>query len=389
MINRFCSLYVGSFIGRIVAGMSVSTRLSMLISIIVLFSSSAAMTEDGDYYRAEIAVKSQGKSERSRAAIEGLMEVLYRITGTEAAFESEYVLNRLEKALSYVEQFQFRALDDADMRAQGYQEYMRMRFSELVIENLIADAGLGLWPISRPNTLVWLVEDHPEFGRQTFNEFSEHALITQLAQTALIRGLPLNYPLLDLEDQLNLSANDVWDFNEQAIKEASQRYEADAILVGRVTTLSNGELWSSWQFYHAGTTRQYDVRAESPLVDVGRQALMPLADFLANKYAFVPEVQTSPSLMMYLSGVTDFAAYYKALAYLEDLALVNSVSLLEVRQDVLSLSVGTESSLELLLRTFKLDKKIAVQKATNEQPVWEQARRGTRENPLRFYWLGR
>ena len=381
MINRLCSLYARSVIDRMFVG--------MLVSIVALFCSAAAMAESRDYYRAEIAVRSQDKGERSRAASEGLMQVLYRITGSQAGLESEYVLSRLGKALSFVEQFQFRALDDPKIRAQGYQEYMRMRFSEAVIESLIVDAGLSLWPTSRPNTLIWLVEDHPEFGRQTFNEFSEHPLITQLTQSSVVRGLPLSYPLLDLEDQLAVSADDVWTFNEQAIKEASQRYEADAILVGRVTTLSNGKLWSSWQFYHDGAVRQYDVRAESAMVDIGLQALTPLADFLANKYAFVPEAQTSPSLVMYVSGITDFSAYYKTLAYIEGLALVNSVSLLEVRQDVLSLSVATESSLELLLRTLKLDKKIAAQTATSQQPAWEQARQGTAENPLRFYWLGR
>ncbi|WP_086933251.1 DUF2066 domain-containing protein [Agarilytica rhodophyticola] len=372
--------------------MRVVTQLLLLICLVMsLFVRAYAQTKM-DYFSAKVPVKTQTAQERRSAARNALLQVLLRMSGSEQTVEDIRIREQARKALSYVEQFQYQPLKDESLLELGYRELVSLTFSGEVVKKILADAQQPFWSASRPSTLVWLVEDSPEYGKQLINQQSDVEILQALDKAAEQRGLPLSFPLLDLDDQLALSAEDVWDINEEAIREASKRYSADTILVGRYSKTSRGRVLASWQFFHGDTARSYDSRValdENGHLDpvIGVEALYPLADFLAKRYANQPQLEAGGRLVVQVSDIDNFAQYRRSLSYLGGLAAVSKVQIVAVRQDTLLLFLESQAGVERFVSILNLDNKLRIKPDNNDLlPAWQRAPQGTLENPLKFSW---
>ncbi|WP_019604368.1 DUF2066 domain-containing protein [Teredinibacter turnerae] len=353
------------------------------------FLSFAAQAAEQNYFQAEVAVESQSTAARKQAAETALAEVLVRMSGTMQVLDNPVISKTLPNAISYVEQFQYAPNTNQIQRFDGYNEVLSLEFSPAAVERLLRqEAGMPFWPTNRPGTLVWLVEDSASYGRQLLGPDDIPAVFASLNMAAQRRGLPLNFPLMDLEDQLALSADQVWELDETAILSASERYGADVILVGRYSSTSSGRILATWQFFHRDETQVYDSRAED-LAELGGQALDPLADYLGARYAITNAPGETKALVMQLEGVSDFKSYRGAVGYLENLALTTKVVLAAVRNDTLLLHLSSDAGVDKFISTLALDSKlvpVSALAASEEVPVWMQIPKGTAQNPLIYRW---
>ncbi len=338
-----------------------------------------------NFYSASVPVVSQSVRERERAAAEGLREVLTRVSGTVELDRFPQAAEALAAAASHIEQFQYE-----QVRKPGTPpaEHLVMTFSATAIERILRTAGLPYWPIQRPDTLVWLVEEDAAEGKRLVNDRNSPVL-QGLIETARQRGLPLALPLLDLDDQLAINAELVWNLDEQPILSASERYGADTVLVGRFSESAMGTWSTTWQFFHRGSGGNYDLRGEDAF-SLGRQALAPVADFLAGLYALRSRPEGAERLVVQVAPVDSFGAYRKALDYLQKLAVVTSLNLLAVTDQSLLLSLQLNGTLEQLENTLALDAKLRpeLRQASLGAPGLSSAR-GTSAEPLRLEWIGR
>ncbi len=377
-------------------------QVRWFVCLMFLPLSFALAQPQGSFYGAAIAVESQSSRERARAAKEGFMEVMLRISGTEEALLNEVVQSHATKALRYIEQYQYKPITDESLLEQGLRLSAMMKFSPAIIEKVLAEAQLPFWS-NRPKTLVWLAVDDPVEGRMLVNNQNGGDIIASLEEAAGRRGLPLTYPLLDLDDRLAMPVDNVWEINEEAILAASERYDADVILVGRYSKTSKGELWSIWHYFHDGASRSYDSRVSASEDDVaesspelieaelfdrlGVEALYPLADFLADRYAIRSHTEAGGRLVVQVGGIGDFALYRQSLNYFEGLAAVSNVLIAGVRQDTLLLFLESEADIDKFLKMVALDGKLHDQSDDLQvSPSWQPIQRGTLENPLRFMW---
>lgn len=346
-----------------------------------------ALADGQNFYAADVAVKSQSAFARKAAAVAAFAEVIVRVSGTADALENDVVRQARSNAIRYVEQFQYSPLSDAEQR-QGYTEILHLTFSAPAIERLLrTEARQPFWPVSRPEILIWLVEDTSNSGKQFVSGDIAPDIMAGFEAVAGERGLPLSYPLLDLQDQVNLAAEQVWTLDEAAILKASARYKADVILVGRFSKTSRGEYLGTWQFFHRGDTRVYDSRVDD-VVALGRSALNPLAGYLGHRYAILPSEGNVPALVLQLSGVNSFGRYRKALDYLENIAAVSDILVAGVRQDTLLLELESDLGAEKFVNVLMLDGRIKKQDSelAGSLPVWQQVPMGTLENPMRYRW---
>lgn len=348
-----------------------------------------------DYYRAVVPVKSQSAAERKHAAQKGMEEVLVRMSATSEVLKNGRVQAAVDKAQSYLEQYQFRLVKDEALREQGYREEMYLVFSPELIRQLLHKAGVRFWSEgNRPKVLLWLVEDDAQYGKQLLNADSTaadgevNAVIVALEEAARVRGLPLSYPLLDLEDQMAIGPEDVWRMREDKIREASKRYSASVILVGRYSSTSKGELWSTWQYYHLDFNQNWDTRAAAAN-QFAMEALAPLNEFLAQRYAVVPGVQDeNAALVLRLAGINSFKQFRQALDYLSGMAMIRDVSVIEASDGELLLALRSDANFERFTAAVQLDRKIQLVPQQTHLPEWQQLPQGTRENPAHFEWRG-
>lgn len=337
-------------------------------------------------YSAAVPVSSQSVPARARAASEGLAKVLVRASGvTDITSASSNVQQILSNASQYVDRFHYEQIPDG---YGGVSEQLVMSFTPAVIERLLQQAGLPLWPVNRPEVLVWLVVDSPEEGRRLTNDPSTQ-VARGLLKGAAERGLQLKWPLLDLDDQLAINANDVWSFEESVIMEASERYQVDTILVGRYTQTSAGQWWTSWQYFHRGDNQFYDLRLEDGVL-AGERALAPIADYLADRYSVFTNTKGEPRMMIQISAVEDFSDYRGVLDYLRQLALVTSSRLVSVNGSTLLMAVQLSGDEQKLRNALSLDKKLRLEAEPSvSSSPWTAVPSGTESNPLRLEWIGR
>lgn len=338
-----------------------------------------------DIYRAEQLVTSQSAAERERAARMALGDLAVRVSGDQAAREHEEINAALGRAQDYVYEFNYASTNET-LERDGRElpaTKLVLKFSPSAIEGLLRTAGLPLWPPNRPALLVWLVKDDAE-GLQQVTEDERREALRELAEQ---RGLPLILPLHDLEDRLALSARQLWSMDEPAIEKASERYDADAVLVGRYSSTSTGVWRSNWQLYHSQGNPTFDVEGASAQELIG-SAFHRVADHLADLYAVTPSEAGPAAAVIELVNVDSFGQYKQAQRYLDGLAMIRRTELVSVDPQGLVLRLYMEGDLERLLSTLALDKKMqpSVQAAHVNLPENPFLPRATLMNPLRYTW---
>lgn len=360
----------------------------MLIRLIILmclfgFTASVNALPKG-FYSASVVVSSQSARERSRAAKMGLKEVLVRASGSVDVVQSQRIQRIMPKASKYLQQYHYQ-LNKLESGEQ--EEQLVMVFSPAHIRRILSDALEPMWPTNRPKVLLWLVQDLGDAGKEFINHI-ESPVTLGLQQGAVARGLPITFPLMDLDDQLALSAQQVWSLDEEAILQASERYQVDTILVGRYTQTTQGQWRGTWQYFHRGQNHIYDFRTETGEA-LGERAIEPVADNLAELYSVTPNTQLGSELYIEVSRVDDFKSYKGALHYLERLDVVSSFNVVSVKAGRLVIGLQLAGNLSQLDSAVSLDDKMLPNLSPMTTDVsWKSTAEGALSQPLRFIWAG-
>ena len=335
---------------------------------------------------AEVPVESQDIRTRSSAAELGLLDVLVRVSGSENLRYDDNILARTSNAVRYIEQFEYRGASD-EQRENGFDNVLRMQFSERLVKRLLSEAGHKFWSTNRPSVLIWLVEDSLAHGKQMVGEAHDSELVTGLLKGARYRGIPLTFPLMDFQDQVALGVQRLWDLDESAILEASDRYQPEVILVGKYTTTSAGQLWSNWQFFYNNASRVYDLRGEEQTL-VGEEAIAPVADFLANMFAVHLSADDTDYYFAQVSNIRSFADYRGVIDALESVDAIADVRLDTAVDDVLSLRFKSEANISQITGLLSLNKQLTATTPLNQNsiPAWQRLLLGSSENPLHYSW---
>ncbi|HEY5647686.1 MAG TPA: DUF2066 domain-containing protein [Pseudomonadales bacterium] len=301
-------------------------------------------------YEVAVAVASQSDGERRRASSEGLSVLLTRLTGLAEVPRTPEVSRALAGPESYYNEFHF-AVDDAGALGGERALELVVQFDPDPVLDLIRRADLPIWRASRERVLVWaVVQEGAE--RTIIGSTSALPLVQGLIEQARVRGVPLNLPLLDLEDQLAVDPAAVWGRLSQVIDPASQRYGADIVLIGRITPDAFGGWQSDWEFWLDGTLIPFAAEG-ADLTEQGRAVVNVLTDELAARR--VVHNREAGRLAVSVSGIASPADYGALLGYLRSLEFVQGVGVSGIRDGRLWIVVDTPAEAPRLLETFQRD----------------------------------
>lgn len=285
-------------------------------------------------YEVEIPVEGQGRKERGLVTREALKEVLVRISGrTEAdALADDEIL--VPRPTRFVQQFRYRkfksgeVVPEAPDGAKSYTQKLWLRFTKKTVATFLRERGYPVWGKTRPATLVWLVVDDQK-QRILIGNSSPHVSRTYIEQEATKKGLPFRLPLMDLADQSKVQVTDVWGNFEDTILAASQRYQTEAILVGRIY-LSFAKTWNTrWSLYSAGQRQDWEVSNSDTLRAAVNEGLAKTGEVLSVRFTQVEGSQESDTVLLQVKNITDLKTYNRVIKYLKGL---NAVSQLEAEQ---------------------------------------------------------
>jgi len=302
-------------------------------------------------YEAEVPVSGQSRAEREEVVREALKEVLVRISGLNDASTLAADEELVRKPSRFVQQFRYRrfkakevipqALDDA----KPFSQMLWLRFTKKTINKLLLNQGLSVWGKTRPSTLIWLVIDDQK-NRVLIGNNTNHNGRTHLEEASKKRGLPVRLPLLDLADQSKLQITDVWGNFEDTILAASERYQTESVLVGRVY-MNFAHTWHTrWTLYSAGQRQDWDFGSSESLSEAITQGIAKTGEILSEKFARVkatPESTANNMVVLQIKNISDLKTYNQTLKYLKGLSVVSKVSPYKINKEDVIFHVQSHS----------------------------------------------
>lgn len=319
-------------------------RHRLLLLLLLLPVSAMADMVQG-LYSARVPVADQSSQARASAARDALGQVLVKVSGSEEALNNPLVIKALPDAGGHVQQYGY--------ERDGENLMARFEFDASYVSRLISQARLPLWTANRPRVLVWLVveeagqrqyvnlDDTPELAQELLREFEQ-------------RGVPAQLPLFDLVDATALSLDAAWAMNRNAVMAASQRYDVQNILVGRVAATSGGSWLGDWSFLFDGDRLDRSVNAPESR-GFSRRGVALAANAMAERYAVAPSGDSEGLVMMSVTGVNDFRDYAAIVEWLEGLEVVEHANVQLVRGDRLELALVSLAAADDLARLIALN----------------------------------
>lgn len=240
-------------------------------------------------YEIEVVARSESTEDRNQAIKQALFVVLERVLVSEDIAQLSIVQEMLHAAEHYVKQSQYSLLP-ADEYAQTDARLFRVQFDEDQILEVLRKSQVGIWSEIRPQTLLWLVVDE-DGNRQFYSADTMPDFEIALATVSKIKGVPMIYPLLDIEEQQRISVNDVLGADSRKLLDVSKRYEVSAIMTGRVN--KKGECWQSeWAFYFDGRIKQWSNPCQGLKATISA-GVKGAYSVLSNYYGIKPEISIS------------------------------------------------------------------------------------------------
>ena len=321
-----------------------------------------------DLYSARIPVTGQGSAARSDGIRKAFEKVLAKVTGNRTLPRQKGFAKLKNRANRYVQQYRYlpwESSGSASATEAAADRLLWVMFDERGINRLLRDSGIAVWGSVRPATLVWLgIED--EGRRRIYQPELEPGLRNALNGVSRERGLPLIFPLMDMEDSTRLQPSDLWGGFEGAIRAASGRYQPDAILVGRLRNLG-GEWRAQWSLYQQGPASSW--QTSGPREQAVAEGLHRAVDELAIRFAPKTASRETSRLRLRISGLHGLADYVQVRDYLHSLELIEQLDLLSADADQVSFLASAQGGREALEKSIMLGGVLEPALSTSSLPL--------------------
>ena len=312
-------------------------------------------------YETKVPVASQTVAAQNDAIRNSFNQVLVKVSGNKEIVSSPEIRALRNSARDLIQSFRFESGADGS--------FMVANFDEEKINQLLTQAGRPVWGKRRPDTLMWMAFLEEDGDREIVSATAVGRVKQQIDILADSRGIPISFPLMDIEDADLVHVYDVWGRFDSVIKQASQRYPNDNLVSARLYDRRNLSLvdqeippqmaWQlDWQLLNNDLIEEGSWFAESES-RVLQKFIDMIADRLAEQYAVESTGElTQTSVEMKIINLDSLESYVSVTRFLGALAMVNSVKLLKISGEVATFQLELLGQQSDLLNTLQLDAKI-------------------------------
>ena len=325
-----------------------------------------AAAQAPDIFSGEVPVVDESPATRALALQQILRQVMVRVGGQRSLPAGDAANAVLQDAGALVQQFRYRSASDAADGEGAPQRYLRARFDPSALQRAMIARKLPVWLGERPRVLLWVASEE-RGARRLLGVGDERELRELLLQRAQERGMPLQLPLLDLEDRAAITAGDVWSGFAGAIERASQRYPHDVVLTASATRSGAGRWLVAWRLWRDGQYRELS-SASDGLGEALASGLDLVQDQLAQQTGAVLPDQEG-MIRISVQGVGSLQAYAYLMQSLRMLPQVTAIAVLQAESDRLLLGVAAEGGREFLTRALLRDPSLLALPAAAPDPT--------------------
>jgi hypothetical protein len=324
-------------------------------ALLWLLAASASAAQIKNLYQIQERVPAQQQGAPLAEQLQaGLERVLTKVTGRTDLKANAVIKAQLSAAIDYLQTFRYEV--DTAAAASEPSQMLIMDFNQVAVEGLIKHAGLKSLGAQRPSVLLWIASDKD--GQQAFLT-EENQAVQLLLQEASRRGLPIQMPLYDLEDQTRLPVSDLWGLFNDPIKQASSRYLPDAVIAARLQTSASGFAQLEWLLIRGVAPERHSTAGQ--VADVIPELINTTADKLLAARVTPERYDLSyfqKGIQVNISNINDLSDYIKAVDYIRSLPVVRKLRPESVRGSDITIRLELDGNSVLLKEALALEPRL-------------------------------
>ena len=308
-------------------------------------ASKPKLVRNAAFYTAQVPVRSQ--NEKRAALGRGLAQVIVRLTGDPKAASAQVVRRAAGNVEALVASSSWSQDSETVNGVPVYRTVLVASYDPEAVDALIAAAGLRYWNGNRPKPILWLAIDDGRGPRLVTGKQTN--VVKPLATRGLERGMRFLLPAGTAAE--TAAVRSIVGLNAMAMQPLTARYGNDAQLLGKVYRQSGG--WAAdWVFTQAGVEIARWSFADADPRRVIASGVDEGANALASRDSIKLDSGAAGVYAIEVGGVDTQGDYLRLMGYLETLAIVRRVGVLEAAPGQLrvqlDLSVGMKGFRTLL-----------------------------------------
>ncbi|MGL4475584.1 MAG: DUF2066 domain-containing protein, partial [Shewanella sp.] len=283
--------------------------------------------------QAVVPVTDRSADARKVALADALKQVIIKNTGNPNALTNPLVQAQINDPDAILRQFGY-------LQIEG-QLAVTASFDERRLISLLREANVPIWGKQRPLILMWLANDDQQATqepRQLVGDESSLTIRKDFKQQGQDAGVPLLFPVLDLDDMMLVSVTDVAGGLTGNIAQASLRYGADYFAITSVLADATG--WTYRLALYKQASADETQGAIVPLLsdsgsavtelEASQAIISKISQFLVQRYA-VADNGEGTRLQLQVGGLSNLEDMHKLQTYLQQLSVVKQITLSELK----------------------------------------------------------
>ena len=308
-----------------------------LLILMFTFSTIANALQSDSPYQGNILV---GASTEVQLKENALKQVLIKVSGNSDITKSNETKLLLKKTQQMISQYGYRAI--------GGDEYFSALFDRNKINQALKEMQQPIWGDTRPITLVWLINNN-ELVSDNFVKDTTNSLSLAVKQAELARGIRVQFPLMDLDDNLALSVSDVKGRFYDQVANATSRYERTHFVVAELQNVSSDRWKLRWQLLQInGAANQNRILHSEE--HAGSKSLVTkllvngLADYYASQYAVLSTDDGKFTQLFHVNGINSLSELSQLNNVLKNMLVISSYHVIAAEGSMISVEAKLKGS---------------------------------------------
>lgn len=338
-----------------------------LVLLLVCLPLTAFALKVTSLYQVEVSIVSQTEDIKEQAIQEGFAQVLMKVSGDPNILDNPLIRANVRRADYYVQDYSF-----SSPSTSSSLYTIVINYSEPDVKRLLKKAGEQFWSDNRPLLLVWLAVTDQDNNTTIIDSESELNAFANMSHLGKKVGLPLIFPMMDVDDLSKVSDTDISNKSLDALNSAAQRYSPDGLLIGNVHVIDGG-IDGDWELLVGD--KKWDWSLTDASIEGMASGIVNIVSQTLAKYYVVKNPGNVVSFKMNIKNVTHRQDLLAVMDYIKQISSVRKVKVAQVTSDQVVLSVLSRGDVATVKNNMAINKKLIFKadESTQNKLIYEWA----------------
>ena len=306
--------------------------------ILIIFSNHSFGKEFEELFTIYVPIENSSKIESS--INKSFNNLVFRISGSKSPSNIWKIINSGSSRTDFIQSYSIKNIN--------MSSYLEVNFDQELVINKFQELSIPMVGYSRP-VIFFLINiesgsDKPYYVSQESNNEIDSLIIETLAELSNERGLFLELPVLDLDDQRYISNTDILSSPKEHL---ISKYDFDEFVDVKLTNLGLNQ----WLF--SGDIKE-DILAENYLEDIKKA----FTDHIESKIQSIYKnliVDTSKTLLLdvTIEGINSYEEYEISKDKLSKIIAISNLEILNLNNNTISYQISVMGNFDIFKNTIK------------------------------------